>query len=131
MSDYKTPKNKLIDAKQAAALNSAYIAERLPIIEKSLGISDHASFWYSLEDLEGYIGYVKEQAKAKEIALDGVRVYLGVYPEDYANSSKSGHATVFMCPTTASRNGNSDDVEEIAAFNYGDIGNPPQLIFGE
>lgn len=130
MSDYKTPKDKLIDAKQAANLSNAYKEQRLSVIESKLGISDHASFWYSLEDLEGYINYAKEQAKSKGITLDGMRIYLGVYPEGYADSSKSGHATVFMCPTEAARNQNSCDVEGISAFNYGEVGDPPQLTYG-
>ncbi|AXG71486.1 hypothetical protein KORDIASMS9_03743 [Kordia sp. SMS9] len=149
MSDYKTPKDKLITNEKASELNKCFKAKQ----EKVYGATNDSglccSSWYSLEDLEGYINYVKEQAKEQEISVDGIRFYFGVYPEDTEDASKAGHNTLFMCPTkpstTLSTSGrstseeisdddnsnNSEDVTTISAMNYGNTGNPPKNDYGE
>jgi len=149
MSDYKTPNEKLITNKQAAQLNQCYKEKQL-----GLGEEDNENFscssWYSLEDLEGYINYVKEQAHECKINVNGIRFYFGVYPEDISDKSKIGQNTLFMCPTTPSKSfsedkrgnedddddgnnnnrGNSEDVIGISAMNYGNTGNPPKNDYG-
>lgn len=140
MSDYKTPKDKLISSEQAKALNNSFKEKQL----KEFGAKNDQSFccssWYSLEDLEGYINYVKEQANKQGINVDGIRFYFGIYPKDDA---KAGQNTLFMCPTKAndtliSRDGesatddsNSEDVTSISAMNYGEGGKPPINTYGE
>lgn len=140
MSDYKTPKNKLINNEQAAALNLCYKDKQ----KEGFGVEDEDHFccssWYSLEDLEGYINYVKEQALEQKVNVNGIRFYFGVYPET-EDESIAGRNTLFMCPTKAglgmSEGGksgdanSSTDVITISAMNYGDNGNPPKNDFGE
>jgi len=137
MSDYKTPNDKLITNEQAKALNACYIekqSEGFDIDEDDEKFS--ASSWFSLEDLEGYIDYVKKQAASKKITVDGIRFYFGVYPEDV--KGKAGQNTLFMSPTTPS-NGfskddgsrNSKDITRIFAMNLGDQGNPPKNEYGD
>lgn len=136
MSDYKTPKEKLIDSEKAAALNKTYREKRMAMINRGNGIQDSCSSWYSLEDLEGYLNYVKEEAKKKNISIDGIRFYFGVYPEDTEDSKMAGKTTLFMCPTkacttlTRDGKGNSEDVTDIPGLNYGNEGNPPQINYG-
>ena len=140
MSDYKTPKDKLINNEQAAALNLCFKDKQ----KEGFGVEDADSFccsnWYSLEDLEGYFNYVKEQALAQKINVNGIRFYFGVYPET-EDESKAGRNTLFMCPTKASlaisgegKSGdanNSTDITTISALNYGNTGNPPKNDYGE
>ncbi|MEM6722196.1 MAG: hypothetical protein AAF611_22910 [Bacteroidota bacterium] len=146
MSDYKTPKDKLITNEKALALNNCYKEKHLKEFEVSNDGSFCCSAWYSLEDLQGYINYVKEQAKAQEINVDGIRFYFGVYPE---GDAKEGQNTLFMCPTKSTSatisesgrsrgeevsdddsGGDSEDVTTISAMNYGNGGNPPVNTYG-
>lgn len=137
MSDYKTPNDKLITNEQAAELNACYKAKQ----NNGFGAENDEDFscssWYSLEDLEGYINYVKQEALKKKIPVDGIRFYFGVYPENAEDKSKAGQNTLFMCPTAPSKSfskdfgdGNSEDVTEIFAMNYGDGGKPPKNNYG-
>lgn len=130
MSDYTTPNDKLITNEKATELNECYIAKQ----NEGFGAENDSNFacssWYSLEDLEGYINYVKEQALEKKINVDGIRFYFGVYPDSEKDKSKAGQNTLFMCPTTPSITNCSKDVTGISAMNMGDQGNPPQNEYG-
>jgi hypothetical protein len=137
MSDYKTPNEKLITTEQAIQLNECYKEK-----QHGFGAENDSNFscssWYSLEDLEGYINYVKQQALEKKVTVDGIRFYFGVYPASTKDKSKVGQNTLFMCPTKASAEfskedgeSNSEDIPEISAMNYGSTGNPPKNDFGE
>ncbi|WP_052752836.1 hypothetical protein [Kordia zhangzhouensis] len=130
MSDYKTPKEKLISSEQALELNECYKAK-----QNSFGAENDSNFscssWYSLEDLEGYINYVKQQALQKKINVDGIRFYFGVYPENTNDKTKAGQNTMFLCPTSPSVENCSKDVTSISAMNFGSTGNPPQNDYGE
>ncbi|QHI35380.1 hypothetical protein IMCC3317_07260 [Kordia antarctica] len=137
MSDYKTPNEKLITSQQASELNACYKEKQHSVFGTENDHDSCCSNWYSLEDLEGYINYVKQNALEKKINVDGIRFYFGVYPENMKDKSKAGQNTLFMCPTKASselsrdEEANSEDVTEIPAMNLGDQGNPPQNIYGK
>lgn len=138
MSDYTTPNDKLITNEKAKELNECYKAKQ----NEGFGAENDSNFtcssWYSLQDLEGYINYVKEEAAKKKISVDGIRFYFGVYPADYKDKDKAGQNTLFMCPTTSSsgfsaddgNDGNSEDITGIHAMNYGSGGNPPKNSYG-
>lgn len=137
MSDYKTPKEKLITTEQALQLNECYKEKQYGFGAENDG-NFSCSSWYSLEDLEGYINYVKEQALQQKVNVNGIRFYFGVYPEDMKDKSKLGQNTLFMCPTKASTEfskedgkNNSEDITEISAMNYGSTGNPPKNDYGK
>ena len=143
MSDYKTPKDKLISNEQALELNECYKAKQNDGFGAENDDNFSCSSWYSLEDLEGYINYVKEQALENKVNVNGIRFYFGVYPESTSDKSKAGQNTLFMCPTKSSlafnaegKSGddecnNSEDVTTISAMNYGSGGNPPRNSYGE
>jgi hypothetical protein len=143
MSDYKTPKDKLISNDQALELNQCFKAKQASGSGAENDSNFACSTWYSLEDLEGYINYVKEQALAQKINVDGIRFYFGAYPESTEDKSKAGQNTIFLCPTKAglSMDGaerssdygssGSEDVTSIPAMNFGSTGNPPINDYGE
>jgi hypothetical protein len=138
MSDYKTPIDKLITNEKALELNECFKAKHNDAFGAENDENFSCSSWYSLEDLEGYISYVKQQAAEKKVNVNGIRFYFGVYPENMKDKSKAGQNTMFMCPTKAgmklSKDGdnecNSDDIIEISAMNYGDGGKPPKNEYG-
>ncbi|MCH2193556.1 hypothetical protein [Kordia sp.] len=141
MSDYKTPKDKLISSEAASELNACFKAKQIEGFGAKNDSNFSCSSWYSLEDLEGYINYVKQEALKQKITVDGIRFYFGVYPESTTDKSKAGQNTMFLCPTKAysseekfgEDNGsdNSEDVTTIPALNYGSTGNPPKNDYGE
>ena len=140
MSDYKTPNEKLITSKQASELNVCYKEKQKEGFGAENDEHTCCSNWYSLEDLEGYINFVKEQASIQEINIDGIRFYFGVYPQNMQDKSKAGQNTLFMCPTKAGVKAsdeeddekcNSEDVTEIPAMNFGSTGIPPKNDYGK
>ena len=138
MSDYKTPNDKFITNEQAAELNACYKAKQNDGFGAENDDAFSCSSWYSLEDLEGYINYVKQEAAKKKVSVDGIRFYFGVYPENAKDKSKAGQNTLFMCPTKSCKSfsedddedGNSEDITDIFAMNFGDNGNPPKNEYG-
>jgi hypothetical protein len=138
MSDYKTPNEKLISPEQASELNACYKKKQTNGFGAENDGNLSCSSWYSLEDLEGYINYVKQQALEKKVTVDGIRFYFGVYPDSTEDESKAGQNTLFMCPTKAGSESSkedgeciSEDITEISAMNYGSTGIPPKNDYGK
>jgi hypothetical protein len=102
--------------------------------------NDANAVWYSIETLENYIAYIKQEAENKGYDLDGIRFYFGKYSNS-EKDGKAGHTTLFLTPTGQRReafakgiqnvNKISNDITEISAMNYGGLGNPPKMEYGE
>lgn len=120
---------QLITEQFAKELNQNYINSRASLISGSIGKDDADSAWFSLEEMENYLAYIKSEAASKEIALNGIRIYLGVYPENATHGDSAGMTTVFLSPTAPNENGtagpDSADITEIQPLNYGSMGWPP------
>jgi hypothetical protein len=140
---------QLIKPEMAKDLNLRYNAERGKIITAAIGKEDANAAWYSIEELENYIAYVKNKGQSNNIEVTGIRIYLGVYPNDPKNfGEKAGMTTIFLAPTKKNLNPKGDknseiqrfasaaraeenvDVTAIDALNYGGMGNPPQMEYG-
>lgn len=127
---------QLISNQFAIELNQNYINQRSPIIRAALGRDDADAAWFSFEEIENYIAYVKTEAAAKNYDLDGIRIYLGVYPQDSSQGSKAGMTTVFFSPTgqrigspSGTGHSMSPDIAEIQPLNYGGVGHPPIIDY--
>jgi DNA polymerase sigma len=137
---FEEPK-QLISPKFAEELNKRYNAERHKLISSVINREDANAIWYSIEELENYINYVKKEGEKQKIKVDGIRFYLGVYPDDaktYGN--KAGLTTIFLTPTenkviqkgsminlsAMQDEKQSVDVTKIAPDNYGGMGDPPK-----
>lgn len=59
---------------------------------------DDRSSWWSIDDIENYIAYAKEQTDSLNYGMTGIRVYLGVYGKN-AGQSKKDLTTMFLVPT--------------------------------
>ena len=131
-----SPPEQTISTEKARVLERGYKTLRAPIINDSLDIVDTREFWFSLETLEQYFRYVKAEGKRLEKSNLGIRVYLGVYPEE-AGYPDPGLTTVFFVPT-AEQVGSpfkqgfvpflpeNENIEEIEALNFGHGGKPPK-----
>jgi hypothetical protein len=140
---FENPK-QLISVKEAKELNLRYINERSRLISESLKIEDANAIWYSIEELENYIYYAKTQGAKKGYKIDGIRFYLGVYSKDPRNAEKAGLTTIFLTPTGKKVNQKAamlnfstavqekyTDVTIVEPLNYGGMGNPPKIIYGQ
>lgn len=131
-----SPPEQAISIEKARILETAYEELRAPIINDSLDIVDSREFWFSLETLEQYFRYVKAEGKKLEKSNLGIRVYLGVYPDE-AGYPNPGKTTVFFVPTAEEpgsplRQGfvpivlENENIEGVDALNFGHAGQPPK-----
>ncbi|CAN5217687.1 hypothetical protein BH23BAC2_BH23BAC2_20150 [soil metagenome] len=87
--------SKCITVKEAQLQQEQWINTRGEEIERSKKYKDVRDFWYSLEELQEYLDYVREKSKEQGVEKPGIRFYLGAYPE----SQNKGYATIFLAPT--------------------------------
>ncbi len=110
---------KCISENEARTLQNNWVNTREPTLTRELGEQDCREVLFSLEELQEYLNYVKDESDRQGITNPGIRVYFGAY--DDSNSNK---ATVFLAPTKAITDG-SDNNYNIDAYNRGVNGNPP------
>lgn len=133
---------QLITNELAKELNLNYLNQRSPLITADMHKEDANAIWYSIEELERYISYLKRKSAEEGVALTGIRFYLGVYPNDRAiYGDKSGMTTIFLSPTKKpdgvvvplAKAGETEynvDALELRSLNYGNMGKPPRLEYG-
>ncbi|NER13921.1 hypothetical protein GWK08_10750 [Leptobacterium flavescens] len=130
---------KLITKDEAIALEDYWLKTRGKAIEGACGYQDCREYWYSLNDLQDYIDYVKKKAKKKGYKTKdlGLRIYLGTYPP--TKDKHDGLSTVFLAPTVkksqppksqgkdGSTDGDDDqeNIYDIEPLNKGGNGWPP------
>lgn len=78
---------------------------------------------FSIDQLQEYLDYVKEESTKQGIAKPGIRVYFAANSGG-TEAEVAGSTTVFFCPT-ANDGGDSANNYNIDALNKGSIGWPP------
>ena len=121
----------LITPQFATELSANYKNERANIINPAIGYDDATAIWYSIEALEEYITYVKARALELDYTANGIRFYLGVYPDDSIYGDKAKMTTVFLSPTGYENGGTpcEADICDIDPLNFGTMGNPPNIQY--
>ncbi|WP_298421644.1 hypothetical protein [uncultured Kordia sp.] len=56
--------------------------------------------WYSLEEIKGYIKYLKKKSNDHKLAITGINVFFGVYNNDTSLELKSNAQTLFLSAST-------------------------------
>ncbi|MFT3794689.1 hypothetical protein [Flavobacterium sp.] len=125
---------KAINVETARELSANYNKTRAELHKSVLGKDDSNAVWYSLAELEEYINYIKEEGAKKGYAVEGIRFYMGVYP-DTAPNGHAGYTTLFLAPTGKKAGDDtqepfSRDILDIEAMNFGSMGNPPKFEYG-
>lgn len=94
-----TPKG-IITSEQAKTLDRAYdLKHRIindSLFKKSTDGGDNRSSWWAIEDIQNYINHAENQAGELGYTMDGLRVYLGSYPDA---KGETGLTTLFFVPT--------------------------------
>lgn len=96
------------------------------------------SNWYSLDELENFIAFSKRNARKNGYEMDGVRIYIGVLPNDEKYKDKKGYLTTFISPT-GNKNiqeggfmtfqSPSKDLPQGPSAEYGSAGDPPSATY--
>jgi hypothetical protein len=136
---------QLITRKFAKELHLNFMKYRASIIAKYIKKEDANAVWFSVDELENYIHYIKSKGEKTGYDVNGIRIYFGVYPEQRKYAEKAGLMTVFLQATgkkikKLSKEGevqtlalvmdNGDgDISSIEPMNYGSIGRPPSLLY--
>lgn len=111
---------KCISVQAARVLQDNWAETRKPAIDKALGYEDAREVFYTIEELEEFLNYVKVESEKQGISKAGIRIYLAAY-----NNDSSNKATVFLAPTM-SDDKNSNNNYTIDPFNEGQSGWPPK-----
>lgn len=127
----------LITPTQAKALDANWTKSRKRAVDSAVGRPDNRSSWWSLEDIQNYLAFAENQADSLGYKMNGIRVYLGVYPGNAPNG-KADYTTMFMVPTGKKSNTEANfnflnyfmlaggsDIQGADGFNGGEPGNPP------
>jgi hypothetical protein len=120
-----TRKGKLVSTQHVNELVSNYKKERWLDNSKKIKKVDSLSTWFGLNELQDFLNI------AREHNADGIKMYYGVYPEDYNIHDFRGRQTVVLVATKTKQTDNGTvnkniyfrvgDRSEILAFNAGGI----------
>ncbi len=130
----------LITPAEARVLDKAFNSRHRLISDSIVRRPDNRSTWYSLDDMHNYLNYAENEAKDLGYTMNGVRVYLGAYPD---TTTENGYTTMFFIPTgtlmgeaKASMNpynfastSNYLDIPGGYGLNDGQQGNPPSANY--
>lgn len=118
---------KSIGVTEARELQENWKETRGKAIEAELGHPDTREFWYSLDELQEYLEYVRERSLAQGVTNPGLRIYLGAYGK---SDQDRGYSTLFLAPTreVAAEDGEKDQENnyEIDPLNDTQGGWPPR-----
>ncbi|MGM0933220.1 MAG: hypothetical protein ACQEWD_07225 [Bacteroidota bacterium] len=122
---------KCISVEEARKEQDEWVKTRGREIARGQGYEDTREFWYSLDELQEYLDYVREKSKEQGVEKPGIRFYLGAYP---SSKGKKGYSTIFLAPTkgaTGETEISEEDSDpnnyEIEPMNIVQGGDPPTI----
>lgn len=139
-------KKKLITHQDAQILFDEYTNTNNKILAESRnGEPDSRWYSFSIEEMEGYIKYVKENAKKQNLKNVGIKIYMGKYPVNHpankmAKPEFAGYQTIFLMPTAKKEQlsnvrmqsrGTTDETENIQSIqpmNMTNLSPPPNHV---
>lgn len=125
---------QLLDTKRGTLVNNMHVNELIENYKKNRWLdnskkiqkSDSLSTWFGLEELESFFSL------AKENNANGIKMFYGVYPENYPDHPElAGRQTIVLVATRSTKNESgithksisihSNGKKEILAMNFGTI----------
>jgi hypothetical protein len=118
---------KCISVEEARELEKGWLDSRRKEIDRAQGYQDTREFFFTIEELEDYLKYVKEESKKLGAVNPGVRIYLGAYKPGKFNRDKS-YSTLFIAPTHEITNSPTtiENNYDIDPYNNTSGGIPPK-----
>ncbi|MGY5850568.1 hypothetical protein [Salegentibacter sp. F14] len=110
----ETPK-KCISVEDARKEQDEWVRTRGREIQRGQGYEDTREFWYSLDELQEYLDYVREKSKEQGVEKPGIRFYLGAYPK---TKNEKGYTTMFLAPTKEAGGDQESTQEDSDPNNY-------------
>lgn len=107
--------SKCISVEEAKGLQADWKETRGKEIKKAQGYEDTCEFWYSVEELEEYLNYVKERSAEQGITKPGIRIYFASYPK---KENEKSYSTIFLAPTGEKNSDALADDNELVENNY-------------
>ncbi|MFL1896570.1 hypothetical protein ACJRPK_12765 [Aquimarina sp. 2-A2] len=126
----KNRPKKCVTVDEAKEMQQVWCDTRAKDIDKCMKFQDTREFYYTVEELEEYLDYVKSESLKQNIKDPGIRIYFGAYPQKKCKHNH-GYATVFLAPTgsPAKSIGKGGDSAannyDIDPLNSGTMGKPP------
>jgi hypothetical protein len=111
--------DKCISVSAAKVLHAKWISTRAVAIAEALGSEDTRDFVYSVDEMQEFLDYVKDESVKLGIDNPGIRIYFAAYSADDSNK-----ATVFLAPTIGT-DGSSPNNYGIDPLNVVSGGWPP------
>ncbi|HKL36867.1 MAG TPA: hypothetical protein VJ899_11305 [Salegentibacter sp.] len=110
----KKPK-KCISVEEARKEQDEWVNTRGKEIQRGQGYEDTREFWYSVDELQEYLDYVREKSKEQGVEKPGIRFYLGAYPK---TKEKKSYTTMFLSPTKEASGDTATSGEDSDPNNY-------------
>ncbi len=111
--------SKCISVSEAQGLQDNWVQSRVSSISNLLNEEDARDFTFSVDDLQEYIDYVKEESAKAGITNPGIRIFFAAY-----DNKDSNKATVFLGATDGTQS-DSDNNYNIDPLNRTQGGWPP------
>jgi hypothetical protein len=140
-------KKKLITHEGAQVLFDEYTNTNNRILTESRnGQPDSRWYSFTIEEMEGYIKYVKENAEKQNLKNVGIKIYMGKYPANHpvnkmAKPEYAGYQTIFLMPTAIKESSDADmksrsrgetdeseKIESIQPMNMTNLSPPPNHV---
>ena len=106
---------KCISVEEARKEQDEWVNTRGKEIQRGQGYEDTREFWYSVDELQEYLDYVKEKSKEQGVEKPGIRFYLGAYPK---TKEKKSYTTMFLSPTKEASGDTATSGEDSDPNNY-------------
>ncbi len=106
---------KCISVEEARKEQDEWVRTRGKDIREAEGYEDTREFWYSVDELQEYLDYVKEKCKEQGLEKPGIRFYLGAYPK---TNEKKSYTTMFLSPTKEAKDDTENAKEDADPNNY-------------
>lgn len=119
----------IISVEEAKMLSENLAKQKENPENRLMSAEDNCSCWWSLDEIESYIAYAKQECEKNNLKMNGIRIYMGAYGPE-----KNNQSTLFMVPTSefnsavpsfAVTTQDPPNAPGVAPMNAGNDGRPP------
>ncbi|RMA58877.1 hypothetical protein [Ulvibacter antarcticus] len=110
---------KCISVTEGKELQASWVTSRAATLKTLIGGDDSREVFWSVDELQEFLDYVKEMSASQGIINPGVRVYFAAH-----NTDSNNKATVILAPTNGNSSASNNNYN-IDPLNGGVTGWPP------